>query len=253
MKNNIIFDNAAIDRLMKIANIKQEKYDEWLINETNLSKEKEKILSFGRVTLSSLKKVVNIELRYNKIKFDNWFNYKYKLEEEENIFLENLIEKNRLYLTLYNEQTLTIKFIGLVLNKVNFIKKDIKDWYGYKIKCKLNNYILNGEPDFTVATGIEEPETPYFFLQEYKRSVNPTGNPEFQVLAAMLTAMTLNKTNKIIGGYIIGRYWNFIILEKLENEKYEYFVSDGFDCLKFDDLKQIYINLQAVKFLYCKL
>ncbi len=120
------------------------------------------------------------------------------------------------------------------------------------MRCKLNNYFLNGEPDFVVATGIEEPKTPYFFLQEYKKSVNPTGNPEFQVLATMLTAMTLNNTNEIKGGFIIGRTWTFIILEKLENDNYEYFVSDGFDCLRFSDLKQIYINLQAVKFLYCK-
>ncbi len=68
----------------------------------------------------------------------------------------------------------------------------------------------------------------------------------------MLAAMTLNNTNTIRGGYIIGRLWNFITLEKLENGNYEYFVSNGFDCLKFIDLKQIYINLQAVKFLYCK-
>ncbi len=33
----------------------------------------------------------------------------------------------------------------------------------------------------------------------------------------MLAAMTLNKTKTIKGGYIIGRFWNFVILEKLEN------------------------------------
>ena len=52
----------------------------------------------------------------------------------------------------------------------------------------------------------------------------------------------------IRGAYVIGRNWNFVILEKLENGNYEYFVSKTFDCLNFDSLKQIYINLQAVKY-----
>ena len=68
----------------------------------------------------------------------------------------------------------------------------------------------------------------------------------------MLVAMTLNNTKIIRGNFIVGRVWSFIILEKLENDNYEYYVSKPFDCLNFDDLKQIYINLQAVKFLYCK-
>ena len=253
MKNNIILDDAAMERLIKIANIKQEKYDEWLINEKNLSKEKEKNLSFGNSTIEKLMEIVDIERVSNKNKFNKWFDYKYKLSENENNFLENLIEENELFLTFYNEQNLTTKFIAPILNKIKFQNKYIKDWYGYKIKCKLNGYSLSGEPDFSIATGISVPKTPYFFLQEYKRSINPKGNPEFQVLAAMLTATTLNNTNEIKGGYIIGELWKFIVLKKLENEKYEYFVSDGFDCLKLNDLKQIYINLQAVKFLYCKL
>ncbi len=68
----------------------------------------------------------------------------------------------------------------------------------------------------------------------------------------MLTALTLNKKNKIVGGYVIGRYWNFLILEKLENGDYEYFVSKGLDGLYFDDMKKIYIILKAVKHKYCK-
>ncbi len=249
--------DSIIDKLMREMNIDTEsgklQFKKLLLREYQLlSGVVEKKLSFRKATIEKLMEIVDIKRIPAKNKFNKWFDYKYKLSEDETIFLENLIEENELFLTLYNEQTLTVKFIGLILNKVKFSNKGIKDWYGYNMRCKLNNYILNGEPDFTVATGISIPKIPYFFLQEYKKSVNPTGNPEFQVLATMLTAMTLNNTNEIKGGFIIGRTWTFIILEKLENDNYEYFVSDGFDCLRFSDLKQIYINLQAVKFLYCK-
>ncbi len=243
----------AIERLIKIANIKQEKYEEWLINENYLSQAKEKKLNFRAATIEKLIEIVNIEQIVEEDKFNEWFSYKYELKEEENLFLKELIKDNIIYLSSFNERTLTAKFIVPILNKIKFRNKRVKDWYEYSISCRLNDYILNGFPDFFVASGIDEPKEPYFFLQEYKREIKSSGHPKYQVIAAMLAAMTLNKTNTIIGGYIIGRYWNFIILDKLENEKYEYFISDGFDCLKFDDLKQIYINLQAVKFLYCKL
>ncbi len=247
---SIIFGNAAIKRLMKIAD--KEKIMEWLEKEYKLSDEKEKVLNFRSSTLEKLMEIVNIEQADEEGKFDEWFSYKYEIFEEEELFLKELIKENKFYLNSYNEQTLTVKFIGQILNKVKFLINKAKDWYEYSISCKLNNWTLNGNPDFFVATGIEEPKIPYFFLQEYKREIKSSGHPKYQLLAAMLTALTLNKKNKIVGGYVIGRYWNFLILEKLENGDYEYFVSKGLDCLYFDDLKKIYIILQAVKYLYCK-
>ncbi len=51
----------------------------------------------------------------------------------------------------------------------------------------------------------------------------------------------------IKGAYIIGAIWNFVILEKLAEDKYQYFVSQNFDSTKIDDLKGIYKNLMFVK------
>ncbi len=257
IKKSLILNYDAIKRLMtKVDNIliSKKEFEEWLTNEYKLLKEKEtkKSIIFRYASLSKLMKVVNIEQINNNNKFKEWFNYKFEIEREEELFLKNLIKENKIYLANYNEQTLIVKFIGRILNKIKFSNKYVKDWYGYKIACILNGYFLSGELDFIVAKGIETPETPYFFMQEYKKAVNPTGNPEYQVLAAMLTAITLNNTNIIRGGYIIGQYWKFMIMKKLENGNYEYFVSKGFDCLDFDELKKIYIYLQTVKHLYCK-
>ncbi len=217
-----------------------------------LQLKKKKSLNFRAATLEKLMEVVNIKYAYEEDKFNEWFLYKYEVQKEEELFLKKLIKRNRNLLSAYNEQTLTAKFIVPVLNKINFSNEHVKDWYEYGITCKLDGWTLSGQPDYFVATGWDEPRKPYFFLQEYKRAVKSSGFPNYQVLAAMLAALTLNKTRIIRGGYIVGQFWTFIILEKLENGKYEYFVSKGFDCLDYDNLKQIYINLQAVKFLYCK-
>ncbi len=48
--------------------------------------------------------------------------------------------------------------------------------------------------------------------------------------------------------YNIGKLWNFVILEKINDGKYKYHESESYNCLKITELKQIYINLQAVKF-----
>ena len=49
------------------------------------------------------------------------------------------------------------------------------------------------------------------------------------------------------GAYIIGENWNFVILEKLGKNKYQYFVSESFNSAKIEDLKGIYKNLLFVK------
>jgi len=210
-----------------------------------------KTLIFSDATNKKLSNILKIKkIAYNK-KFDEWFNYKYQISESENNFIKRLIEKNQLYLFTYNESKLTIKFIAPILNKIDFDTKNFTDWYNSEIRCKLNGYTLYGKPYLIVATGIEEPEKPFFFLQEYKKSLNPSGNPEYQVIAAMITAMTLNNAKIIRGSYVIGRIWYFVILEK-DEENYKYYVSESFDALKINDLKQIFINLKAIKFFIMK-
>ncbi len=210
-----------------------------------------KIINFRFATVEKLMEVVNIKQVINDKKFVEWFNYNYKISAEEENFLKNHINLHRLYLSYYNEQKLTVKFIVPIINKVNFYFKDVQDWYGSEISCELNNFILKGKPDLMVAKGIYRPKTPYFFIQEHKKTINPGGNPQYQVLAEMLAAINLNKTNKIFGSFVIGRIWQFVILEKSKNGNYEYFISKVFDALDYQNLKQIYINLQGVKFLYC--
>jgi hypothetical protein len=102
-----------------------------------------------------------------------------------------------------------------------------------------------------VATGIDQAKKPYFFIQEFKPSL-PDRNPEVQLLAELLIAMEKNKTTIMRGGYIIGQFWKFIILEKIGENQFEYFVSPAFDALKLPDLTQIYVILQAVKHRYCQ-
>ena len=96
------------------------------------------------------------------------------------------------------------------------------------------------------SKGLKRSEKPYFFIQEFKKGKKPT-DPEPQLLAEMISAVELNKTTTIRGAFITGAIWNFVILEKLGVDKYQYFISSNFDSTKIDDLKGIYRNLKFVK------
>jgi len=49
------------------------------------------------------------------------------------------------------------------------------------------------------------------------------------------------------GAYIVGAIWNFVIVEKLAKNKYQYFISINFDSTKLADLTAIFKNLVAIK------
>ena len=66
-------------------------------------------------------------------------------------------------------------------------------------------------------------------------------------MAELISAVELNNEISMRGAYIVGAIWNFVILEKLGKDKYQYFVSENFDSTKIEDLKGIYRNLMFVK------
>lgn len=60
-------------------------------------------------------------------------------------------------------------------------------------------------------------------------------------------ALNLNQSKIIRGAFVIGKYWNFVILKQATNDKYFYFVSEDFDSAKITDLEAIYTNLMFIK------
>lgn len=210
-----------------------------------------KTYSFSNIKFADLKALVDIRQRVDESVFEEWFAYPYDVNQEERHFLQKLIETNRLYVLSYSEEELKIKFIGPLLNKVQYQFGEIRDWYQRPLRAKINHAILNGYVDFMVAKGVKEPERPYFFIQEFKKTKIDI-DPEDQLLAEMLVAMTLNPSDRVHGAYIIGQEWRFVILQRTAPNTYEYFVSLIFDCLDVESLCLIYQHLQAVKTLFCQ-
>ncbi len=210
-----------------------------------------KSYNFSNIKFSDLEEIVDIKVVDNDAKFDEWFETTYDLDDIEILFFKNLIQKNKTRIAFYMEENLRAKFIIPILNLVDFVFESVSDWYDTALSGTLNGVEFKGFTDFMVASGTENPRKPYFFIQEFKPSI-PDKDPRVQLLAELLVATEKNKTAIMRGGYIVGRIWFFVILEKLAENKFEYVISKSFDSLDLEDLKQIYIILQAVKHKYCQ-
>jgi hypothetical protein len=210
-----------------------------------------KSYNFSTIKFSNLENIVSIKVVDNDQKFNDWFETLYEISEEESVFLSKLIKKHKTRIAFYMEEDLKAKYIIPILNMVDFMVAPVTDWYDSILVGMVNGVEIKGFADFMVATGFDEAKKPYFFIQEFKPSV-PDRNPEVQLLAELLIAIEKNQTTIMRGGYIVGQLWKFVILEKIGENQFQYFVSKSFDSLDLPDLKQIYIILQAVKHKYCQ-
>lgn len=212
--------------------------------------EKNRVVTYqySKIRINELKELVDIKQKITNNYFDNWFNNDIIIDDKTIEFFQELINDNKELINAYNEEDLKIKFLAPLLNKVEFksIENEFRDFYELPMKYETEDFIFNGTTDFVVSKGLFTSEKPYFFIQEFKKG-QTDGYPESQLLAELISAVELNNWDNIKGAYIVGAIWHFVILERLEKHKYNYFVSQNFDSTKIKDLEDIYKNLLFVK------
>ncbi|RKZ43211.1 MAG: hypothetical protein DRR00_30120, partial [Candidatus Parabeggiatoa sp. nov. 3] len=203
---------------------------------------------YSKIRDTELKKLFEIKQNLDKQIFEQWFNNQIEIDHSVEVFLNNLIAENESLVERYYEEDLKIYLISPLLNQIKFLNRDkeIRGFYELPMSYTTEKFILTGTVDFVVSEGLVESKKPYFFIQEFKRH-EEYGNPRPQLLAELITAVELNDWKFIKGAYITGGNWYFVILEKLELHKYQYFISQNFDSTKIEDLKLIYKNLLFVK------
>ncbi|MFK5976827.1 MAG: hypothetical protein QM493_09990 [Sulfurovum sp.] len=204
--------------------------------------------SYSKINLRELKGVVSLKKIFTNRAFDEWFSFDKKIPSDDILFLEVLLSKYGKLLKAYKEETLKANFIIPIINRVNFfsLEMETSPFYEETITYINENFIFTGTTDFIVSKGLEYSEKPYFFIQEFKKGIKGS-DPEPQLLAELISAIELNSDKSMRGAYIVGAIWNFVILEKLGKDEYQYFVSENYDSSKIGDLKGIYQNLVFVK------
>ncbi len=142
----------------------------------------------------------------------------------------------------WNEVELIEYFIGPFLTFVNFNTKKFKIFSERKIQGIVEGIELYGEPDAIIATGRWRPELPYFCFNEYKKQEDSKGDAAGQALAPMLVAQELTQHKfPIYGIYVVGKYWNFMVLSGKE-----YCISKTFNA-DDEEIFDIFRMLKALK------
>jgi hypothetical protein len=211
-------------------------------------KDKIPTYQYSKIRDIELKKLFEIKQNLDKHIFEQWFNDQIEIDHSVEVFLNDLMAENESLVERYYEEDLKIYLISPLLNQIKFLNRDkeIRGFYELPMSYETDKFILNGTVDFVVSEGLVESKKPYFFIQEFKRH-EEYGNPRPQLLAELISAVELNEWKFIKGAYITGGNWYFVILDKLELHKYQYFISQNFDSTKIEDLKLIYKNLLFVK------
>ncbi|MEM0992401.1 MAG: hypothetical protein AAGI49_05155 [Bacteroidota bacterium] len=154
--------------------------------------------------------------RVNKIKaLEEWLSAETALTEKELVVIQVFQDRLLANVDDWNEQELSLGFIGPILNLINFkIPYELNFYAQRHISGIVGEYELIGKPDGIIASGGGEPEKPFFSFHEYKKDVDSSGDPAGQNLAAMLVGQTHNQDEEVVYGcYVVGRFWYFMVLE----------------------------------------
>lgn len=168
----------------------------------------------------------------------------------DSITLPNILDKKRVRLLhegdLWNEEELKMHFLSAVFTYADLEDPDrLKLFYERLLSATVSDTPLSVVCDALLAAplGINTPQKPYFFLQEFKKGKKAADDAEGQVLIAMLIAQQLNNDQQAVYGcYLQGRHWYFAVLYGQQ-----YGISRSYDATQTGQLYQILHILQHLK------
>jgi hypothetical protein len=141
------------------------------------------------------------------------------------------------YVDSWNEDEIKFMFISPLINIVDYTSPHYKVFTQRPMSVSYENGTKTtvGKVEFMIATGKQTPRKPFFFLHEYKQENRRDNDPLGQLLIAMVAAQLQNADEKpLLGCYVSGRNWFFIVLDGKE-----YAITDAFNAANEGMLKQI--------------
>ena len=202
---------------------------------------------FRQCTATLLDRLFDLRQTFASPTLDGWLQAELDLSATEKMILANYQSLLTINRDAWNEQELALHFIGPILGLVHFTEPYRFNLFAERrisacVGSPTGEVELSGEPDGLIATGYREPEAPFFAFTEYKRQLDPNGDPAGQTLAAMLVAQVLNQHQQAIyGAYVVGSDWRFMVLEGRH-----YTISRDYSAVT-DELFAIFRILKALK------
>jgi len=195
-----------------------------------MAKRKTPDKSFNQWTQQQVEKTFGLVLLENHPLLQTWLDIALPAELEISIhelaILKELQKVAKIFVESWTEQEMVMKYVSFITTFAYLSSDNYQTFADRSLSVQVGNEKLFGRVDFMVASGRYEPEAPYFCFHEYKRAKpGHESDPVGQLLATMLAAQALNESKQpIYGAYIIGKFWQFVILEHQE-----YAISKSYD------------------------
>lgn len=152
---------------------------------------------FASFTEPKAQQLFQLEKEFTSNLLDDWFERAKGMDitPQEMDMIERLHSKLQIYVSGWNEYELVVKFIVPLIEVVNFDnhKLRIASFTERTLGIQIKNTEIKGIVDLMVATGVYAPEHPFFFIHEYKKEQESSGDAIGQLLATMFVAQELNK------------------------------------------------------------
>lgn len=198
--------------------------------------------TFGSFTFDVVEELFDIKEQKELPLLSEWLKASFEGDEHVIYQLNKLKVSLKDKAKIWNEDELKMFFIGPLIQEANLNTNDFQPFTQRQLFAKVNDEEIGGRVDFIIAKGRRIPKLPYFCIHEYKQEADKEGDPLGQLLIAMAVAQVNNNNeNPILGAYVIGRNWFFVVLD---GKKYalsnEYNASD-------EDIYHIFAILQKSK------
>ncbi len=177
---------------------------------------------------------------------DNWLAADGVLSPWQQELLNKVYQKSLNHIRGWNEEELKMKLLSFLF-LISEVEEEnrISTFFERSMSAVINGHLLSVTCDCLIASplGYNTPQTPYFFLQEFKKEKEHSSDPEGQMLAAMLIAQAMNKDEKpIYGAWLTGSTWIFTVLHQKN-----YYFSNNFDATNKVNLNKIVFILRKLK------
>lgn len=206
--------------------------------------------SFEKWETEELERTYGLVVNKKMVLLETWLQNEHEISLRETETLEDLRLRLEEYVGFWGEEDIKVFFIMPVVQLVDFCLPPLyRTFMEVTFQAEVTDVsgktdVLRGRVEMVVATGKQRPQTPFFFLNEYKPQIKSVSDPQGQLLVAMLAAQAKNNglNLPIYGMYNIGQLFFFIILHQKE-----YAVTKGFDTTDSKDLHKVVTMLKFVK------
>ena len=105
--------------------------------------------------------------------------------ERDRLTLEELRQELRYTIDTLNEEELKVYFIGPLLRLIPFRSGGRRPFLDRPMSFTYGDgLVTSGKVDWVLAEGIQDPREPFFFIHEYEKEIEATGDPLGQLLVA---------------------------------------------------------------------